>query len=40
MYNESKKNLVIYMSTHDSEILGSAKHFFGEENVIDISSIE
>ncbi len=35
-----KKNLIIYMPTHDSEILGTAKHFFGEENVIDISSIE
>lgn len=35
-----KKKLIIYMPTHDSEILGTAKHFFGEENVIDISSIE
>ena len=36
----AKKNLIIYMPTNDSDILGKAKDFFGEENVIDISSIE
>ena len=36
----AKKNLIIYMSTDDSEIIGEAKRVFGEENVIDISSIE
>lgn len=36
----AKKNLIIYMPTNDSEILGKAKEFFGEENVMDISSIE
>lgn len=36
----AKKNLIIYMPTSDSEILGKAKEFFGEENVMDISSIE
>lgn len=40
MYNESKKNLIIYMPTDDSDILGKAKELFGEENVIDISSIK
>ena len=35
----AKKNLIIYMPTYDSEILGSAKIFFGEKNVIDISFI-
>ena len=37
---ETVKNLIIYMPTNDSDILGKAKDFFGEENVIDISSIE
>ena len=36
----AKKNLIIYMPTNDSEILGKAKEFFGEENVIDIALIE
>jgi len=36
----AKKNLVIYMPTNDSDILDKAKGFFGEENVIDISSVE
>ena len=36
----AKKNLIIYMSTDDSEIIGEAKRVFGEENVIDISLIE
>ena len=36
----AKKNLIIYMPTNDSDILRKAKEFFGEENVIDISSIE
>lgn len=36
----AKKNLIIYMPTNDSDILGKAKDFFGEENVVDISSIE
>lgn len=36
----AKKNLVIYMPTNDSEVLESAKDYFGEENVIDISLIE
>lgn len=36
----AKKNLVIYMPTDDSEIVDTAKNFFGEENVMDISSIE
>lgn len=34
-----KKNLIIYMPTDDSDILEKAKEYFGEENVIDISSI-
>lgn len=36
----SKKNLIIYMPTDDSEIVDIAKNFFGEENVIEISSID
>lgn len=36
----AKKNLIIYMPTDDFEIVNRAKNFFGEENVIDISSIE
>lgn len=36
----AKKNLIIYMPTYDSEIVGEAKKFFGEENVIDISTIQ
>lgn len=36
----AKKNLIIYMPTNDSEILGKVKDFFGEENVMDISSID
>ena len=36
----AKKNLIIYMPTNDSDILRKAKEFFGEENVMDISSIE
>ena len=39
MYNKSKKNLIIYMPTDDSDILEKAKEYFGEENVIDLSSI-
>ena len=35
----AKKNLIIYMPTDDSDILEKAKEYFGEENVIDISSI-
>lgn len=35
----SKKNLIIYMPTDDSDILEKAKEYFGEENVIDLSSI-
>lgn len=34
-----KKNLIIYMPTDDSDILEKAKEYFGEENVIDLSSI-
>lgn len=34
----AKKNLIIYMPTHDFEILEKARKFFGDENVIDISS--
>lgn len=36
----AKKNLVIYLSTQDSEILDKAKEFFGEENVLPVSSID
>ena len=36
----AKKNLIIYMPTDDSEIISEAMRIFGEENVIDISSIE
>lgn len=36
----TKENLIIYMPTNDSDILGKAKEFFGEENVMDISSIK
>jgi DNA helicase len=36
----AKKNLIIYMPTNDFEILEKAKEFFGEENVMDISSIK
>ena len=36
----AKKNLIIYMPTRDSEIVGEAKKFFGEENVLSASSID
>lgn len=36
----AKKNLVIYLPTQDSEILDKAKKFFGEENVLPVSSID
>ena len=36
----AKKNLIVYMPTNDSDILDKAKEFFGEVNVMDISSIE
>lgn len=36
----AKKNLVMYMPTNDTDIIVKAKEFFGENNVIDISSIE
>ena len=36
----AKNNLIIYMPANDPEILGKAKEFFGEENVMDISSID
>ena len=36
----AKKNLIIYMPTNDSDILRKAKEFFGEENIIDISSVD
>lgn len=36
----AKKNLIIYMPTNDSDILGKAKEFFGEENVMDVHLIE
>ena len=36
----AKKNLIVYMPTNDSDILEKAKEFFGEVNVMDISSIE
>ena len=36
----AKKNLIIYMPTNDSDIIEKAKEFFGEENVMDISSID
>lgn len=35
----AKKNLIIYMPTDDSDVLEKAKEYFGEENVIDVSSI-
>lgn len=35
----AKKNLIIYMPTDDSDILEKAKEYFGEENVIELSSI-
>lgn len=35
----AKKNLIIYMPTDDPAVLEKAKEYFGEENVIDISSI-
>lgn len=35
----AKKNLIIYMPTDDSYVLEKAKEYFGEENVINISSI-
>ena len=35
----AKRNLIIYLPTQDSEILGKAKEFFGEENVLPVSSI-
>lgn len=35
----AKKNLIIYMPTDDSDILEKAKEYFGEKNVIDLSSI-
>ena len=36
----AKRNLIIYLPTQDSEILGKAKEFFGEENVLPVSSID
>lgn len=36
----AKKNLIIYLPTQDHEILGKAKEFFGEENVLPVSSID
>ena len=36
----AKKNLVIYLPIQDSEILDKAKEFFGEENVLPVSSID
>ena len=36
----AKKNLIIYMPTNDNDIIIKAKEFFGENNVINISSIE
>ena len=36
----AKKNLIIYMPTNDSDIIEKAKEFFGEENVVSVSSIE
>lgn len=36
----AKENLVIYMPTNDSEIVTSAKCIFGEENVINIDSLD
>ena len=36
----AKENLIIYMPTNDFDILRKAKEFFGEENIIDISSID
>ena len=36
----AKKNLIIYMPTNDSDIIIKANEFFGENNVIHISSIE
>lgn len=35
----AKKNLIIYMPTDDSDIIEKSKEYFGEENVIDLSSI-
>ena len=35
----AKRNLIIYLPTQDCEILGKAKEFFGEENVLPVSSI-
>lgn len=35
----AKKNLIIYMPTDDPDVLEKAKEYFGEENVINISSI-
>lgn len=36
----AKKNLIIYLPTQDHEILGKAKEFFGEGNVLPVSSID
>ena len=35
----AKRNLIIYLPTQDCEILGKAKEFFGEENILPVSSI-
>lgn len=35
----AKRNLIIYLTTQDSEILEKAKEFFGEENVLSAASI-
>lgn len=35
----AKEELIVYMPTDDEEIVDKSKYFFGEENVIDISSI-
>lgn len=35
----AKRNLIIYMTTQDPEILEKAKEFFGEENVLSAASI-
>ncbi|MDU2583587.1 MAG: AAA family ATPase [Anaerococcus hydrogenalis] len=35
----AKKNLIIYMPTDASDIIEKSKEYFGEENVIDLSSI-
>lgn len=35
----AKRNLIIYLTTQDPEILEKAKEFFGEENVLSAASI-